>query len=140
PQLVLELVEGLRPAVVVAGAPQAVAGELLGGVAGGGLLQGPLAAPLGHADPDLRAPGLAQPALVEVGIVGVRRHEDGLGQPQGLGLTVEALEHVADELAGAEVLDLVDDEALPPDDPAPAHEEDRVGRLELALARAEPAE
>jgi hypothetical protein len=58
-EVVLELVEGPGPAVVVGRPPQAVAVQLLPGVADHGLLERPLVPPLRHLEPDLRAPQLA---------------------------------------------------------------------------------
>ncbi len=138
--MVLELVEGPGPAVVVARPPEPVAGELLGRVAGHRLLQRPLAAPLRHADRDRRAPQRAQPPLVQVGVVGLGGDQHRLRQPQRQGLAVEALDHVADQLARGQVLDLVDDEALAPRDPAPADEEDLDGGLQLVLGQPDHVE
>ena len=45
-----------------------------------------------------------------------------------------------DQLAGGEVLDLVDDEALAPDHPARAHVEDLHRRLELVVGEADHVE
>ena len=53
---VLQLVERPGPAVVVGRPPQPVAGELLLGVAGDGLLQRALVAPLRHPDRDRASP------------------------------------------------------------------------------------
>ena len=79
----LEGIEGPGPGVVVGGALEAVADELLLGVLGHGGLERPLVAPLGDPDPYVRAPEPRQPALVELTVVGVEGDEHLLGHPQG---------------------------------------------------------
>ena len=53
-EMITQLVERLRTRVVIGGAAQTVAGELLLRVAVDGLEQGPLVATVRHADLDLR--------------------------------------------------------------------------------------
>ena len=60
--------------------------------------------------------------------------------PAALGLGVEALEHLAHELAGRHVLHLVEDEALAAHHPAPAHVEDLHRRLQLVAGDADDVE
>ena len=139
PERILQLVQRPGAGVVVAGPPQAMAGELLGGVAGDGRLQLPLGAALRHAHLDPRAPELRQPVLVELGIVGCGGHQNRPRHPQGR-VVVEVGEDVAHHLPGADVLDLVEDEALAPHHPSPPHEERLDRRLEVVLGDADHVE
>ncbi len=136
---VLQLVESPGPAVVVGRPLEPVADELLLGVLRDRGLQLPLVAALRYADGDLRAAQRRQPLLVERRVVHLGGHEHRLRDAEGR-VVVQALEHGADQLAGRDVLDLVEHEALPTRDPAVADEEDLHRRLELVLHEAEHVE
>ena len=139
-QRLLQLLEGPGTGVDVGGPAQAVADELLLGVAGDRAQQVPLAAPLRHPDLHPGAPLLAQPRLVQVGVVGQVGDQHGLGVAGGRLVVVEALQHVADQLGPVERLDLVHHEAPAAHHPSPAHEEHLDGGLEVVLGQADHVE
>ena len=85
----------------------------------------------------IRPPQPAEPAFVELAVVGVEGDEHLLGHAEGRRLGVEPLDDVADELGVGDVLHLVDNEALAPDDPALAHIEDLHRRFQLVVGDAD---
>ena len=108
-------------------------GERLLGVAGDGGLQRPLGAPLRRPDLDPRAPELAEPRPVQVGVGRLERHQHQLGPAEGVVVgvaEVEPLQRPAHQLGPVEVLGLVDHEAPASHHPAPAHEEHLHGGLQ----------
>ena len=145
---VLQLVERLRPGVVIGTAAQPVAEELFLGVVRDRLLQAPLVAPLGHLDghPQRRSTRTGWPGgvalLHEELLVDREVHrEDGdehlLRVTRRRLLVVQLLQHLPHELGLREVFDLVDDEALAAHDAALADVEDLDGSLELVLDEAD---
>ena len=114
-EVVLQLGERPAAGVVVAGPAQAVAGELLLGVAGDGLEQRALVAALRHADLHPRAALQAQPLLVG------RRRSSGstgtstcLGTPCGGSSPYRCSRMRSISPPGREVLDLVETKPLRP--------------------------
>jgi hypothetical protein len=108
----------------VVGRPaQLVLGERLGGVASHGRQQLPLRTPLRDAHRDLAAAHLGEERLGETRVLGLDRHEHLARHILRGRARVQLLEQARDELARVEVLDLVDHEPAPADDPAAPHEE-----------------
>ena len=118
-----------------------VPGERLLGVALDRLEQAALVAALGHPQAHPAAAQLAEQLLVDVGVLGqlgdqhLLRHR--LPRLADAGLLVDAAVHLQQELlhqlAGGDRLDLVDDPAALPADPAAADVEDLDRGLELVL-------
>ena len=106
-----------RPRVVIGRAPQLVPLEGLARVERRRREQLALPAPLRHPDADLRPPGERQELLVELEVLGLDRDEDLLRDVGRRRVGVELLDDARDERRRLDVLDLVDDEALAPDDP-----------------------
>jgi hypothetical protein len=131
-----------------------VQGEGVLGVVGDGVEQRPLVAALRHPQRDVGAAQPAQPVGERLAVGRQRRHqhlardvvvalaeaEAGARRhpPVDRGLDVDLVavglgEELPDQLAGGEVLDLVDDVPPLPADPAAAHVEDLHRCLELVL-------
>ena len=125
-------VERLAAGREVAGPPQLVRRQRLGGVAGHGLHQGALVAPARHRHAD-------RPTALQAQPVGQDRDLPGLGQrghqdaPRHVGvrLGVHLGQQGGDELCLVSVIDAFDDESALATDPAIAHVEDPHARLEL---------
>ena len=66
---------------------------------------------------------MSEPFLVGGHILGIYRHEHLLGNAERWLVAVHLLHDAIDQPAGGEILDLVDDETLAPDDTSLAHEE-----------------
>ena len=108
-------------------------GERLGRIAGHRLCEFTLGATLWDADLYPAPPLLGQPLLVDLAVLGDDRHED-LFRVAGRGfVAVDLFEDRGHGLLGAEVHDLVQDEAQPAHDPPPPDEEDLRCGLEIVL-------
>ena len=95
-------------------------------------------AALGHPDRDPRAAQQRQPLLVELDVLRLdRARAPASGTPCGRVLAVELLEDAVDQASRREVLDLVEDEAVAPDDTTAADVEDLHRRLELVVGEAD---
>ena len=86
------------------------------------------------------APLLGEQLGVDVHLLGLVRHEHLLRHPEGRWLGVEVEQDAADELVRADVLHLVEHEALAADHPAPAHVEHLDGCLELVVGQPDHVE
>ena len=80
-----------------------------------------------------------QPLLEHGWLVDLSRHQHHRGDAVDR-VGVVLLEDVGQELGWSEVLDLVDDEALAPDDPTPPHVEHLDGGFQLVLGQREAVE
>ena len=114
--------------------------ELVDGVARDRLLQRALVAALRHADGDGPLAERREPRLVQLEVVGHRRHEDLAGHAERRRVVVEPLDDAADEVARRELLDLVDHDPLAPDDAPAPHVEHLHGGFELVVGDAEDVE
>jgi len=133
PQQILQLGDRAAARVVVAGATQAVAHELLASVASDGLVQLALVATLRDADLHTAAAQVSEPLLVGGRVVGRHRHQHLLGHPRRRVVAVQRLQDAIDETTRRELLHLVEHEPLAPDHPALAHEEHLHGRFQLVV-------
>ena len=129
------------PRVVIRRALELVAAERLLRVAGDRLEQLALRPPLRHPDPHLGSlAGEREELLVELALLGLDRHEHLARHVVGRRVAVELLEDAGDEVGLVDVLDLVDDEALAPGDPAAPHVEHLHRRFELVLGEPDDVE
>jgi hypothetical protein len=116
-QLALERLEGPGPAVVVRGPLQPVADEGLAGVAADGLQEGRLG-PGGDPHRHRATPALGQVGPDGLGVGRHGRHQDLPGDPRGrIGVDVD--QEPFDQLAGGQVLDLVDEQGRAGRPPCP---------------------
>ncbi len=130
-QGVLDLLQRAAAGGEVGRAARLVLLERLVGVARDGLQQGLLVAPPRDAQPHRPAALLGQ-QLGHGVLVGRQRGDEDLARHR-LALAVDLDEEVLDEVAGGDLLDLVDDPAALPADAAAAHVEHLDGRLQLVL-------
>ena len=80
---------------------------------------------------------MGQPLLVRRQVLRLDGDQHLLGHAEGRFVAVELFEDAIDQPAGAQLLDLVDHEALAADDPALAHVEDLHGRFQVIIGQAD---
>src|SRR5690348_13622235 len=140
-QRLLDLAERLAPGGEVAGPPGLVQRERLAGVPGHGLQQGLLVTAARHPQADRAAAAAGQPLGHGVRVRRQLGHQD-LARDAGVdrlgprrGVRVDLAEELLHQARRGDLLDLVQDPAALPADPAAAHVEDLDGRLELVLGQ-----
>ena len=122
------------------GPAQAVAVELLPGVVRHRLEQRPLSPRWGTRIVHPGAAQQRQPLLVQLDVLGLDGHEHLLGHALRRILAVQVLEDPVDQRRRRQLLDLVEDEALAPDDTPAADVEHLHRRLELVVGEADDVE